>query len=250
MTIHVVTFHTTKSTWSEQPHPLNGFKRPHTEFVDLFLASLRTHEPDATITLLTDMDSDVPGSYDWVIRRDFPQAELTLARFKMQRDFLALLGERLERVVMLDTDILLNGRLGDVFDGGFDMGLTIRDQPMEPGEVEMPYNNGVIFVDCRRRLDGILAFYDEIIRRVQVMHTDLHSWLGTQYAVRDLVGRQTVGTTVEVGAIDFRILPCSTFNHTPRSADECVANRVVLHFKGQFKQLMTDYAETLKVAPV
>ncbi len=235
-----VTFHTTKETWTTRPHPYGGLRRPHTELIDYFLASVRATHPEARVTMLTDRDSPLSAGFDDVVRGDVPQQRLTLARVEMQRAYLGSDAERTP-VVLLDTDTLVVRSLGDVFDGSFDVGVTIRDAPRLPVEIEMPYNIGVMFVD-RTRLDAALSFLEALIERAARMPDDLHAWSGVQYAARDILGRRAVGETVRVGEARVRIFPCTTHNYTPLAPGEQIEGKYVLHFKGQRKELMEQYS--------
>lgn len=245
MTVHVITFHSTKSTWHETPHPYGGLRRPHTELIALFLESIRTWEPDGIVTLLTDAESSISGGFDNVLRCDFLQSELMLARLRMQRTAIEVLGKQRGLIALLDTDTLLIAKLSDVFDGTFDVGITVRDRPVEAFEVAMPYNNGVILVDCRERLSAVLEYFDELISRVEAMEKDLHAWSGNQFAVKELVGVHAAGATISIGRTRIRVFPCSTYNYTPRSPTENVSGKKVLHFKGEYKHLMAQYAQTV-----
>ena len=67
-----------------------------------------------------------------------------------------------------------------------------------------------------------------------------------------------VGTVVESRAIPWQLtsagtnitigkIPCHTYNHTPRAADEKLDGRAVLHFKGKARKFMQGYAEKLGI---
>jgi hypothetical protein len=144
-------------------------------------------------------------------------------------------------IAFLDTDIMVLRCLRQVFEHPFDVGVTIRDRPKFNFERTMPYNNGVIFVrsDLAR---SALGYFVKKLAVLEELGPPTWAWTGNQLAVLQLLGRVEPGSTLQVGRCRVRVFPCSQYNYTPEGPDERVSGQFILHFRGDAKALMANYA--------
>lgn len=152
-----------------------------------------------------------------------------------------------EEMVFLDVDTVMLARFPD-----FDTDLavtwrrTIRDKAGNTAPAGwMPYNYGVLAV--KRSAAGFEAMY-WMLNRVWSMSAKLQQWYGNQIALRHLVGElgdePQAHRTVDLHGQRVRVtlLPCSEWNYTPYEPNEDLSGKGILHFKGQMKEAMRDFA--------
>lgn len=191
-----------------------------------------------------------PDCQIWMSGQDKVTAPMMVANLDSQIDVLRR-APRDEAILFLDTDILLRRPLPF---GNEDMMVTWRDHVSEnEGEKVagvakiMPYNYGV--VGCWNRPVVLEAFLWMRARILQ-MAPMYQQWYGNQLALAQLacapVGefarRRIKWSATDPGTeIGIRYLPCDTFNYTPEAEGEDVADKAVLHFKGNRKHLMAAY---------
>ncbi len=240
--VTVVTFHAPTFLWTERPHRFGGVRLPHTDLVPSFIASIRRFTPDSSIHLIATESAAIdPMNVDTFDVQNIDPARLMLQRLVQQRRALAQIEGP---VAFLDTDILVLRPLSPIFDGTFDIAVTIRDQPRHDFEHSMPYNNGVWFCHgSNRQLE--LDYLDCLIELNSAMEPEAHAWSGNQFAVRDLLGNRTSGERFLHNDLRVSVLPCSTFNYAPERAEEDISSRHILHFRGEAKCLMKTYAANL-----
>jgi hypothetical protein len=218
----------------------------HNALARLSMASVARHDPFAPVM---HMDLDHP-SYDTI--RELPMMLVGLeAAFRVLAD----LGAD-DELVCLDTDTLALGPV-DILDEAADMAVTYRHGEGDEGELfaKMPYNFGVLAF--RGGAGGIEACL-WLRERVRGMAQQWQDWYGNQMALAELLPEAPPEGTIDIvrarlrwgparpgNCIAVRRLPCSTWNYTPRSIDEDVAGKVVLHFKGDRKALMREWATKL-----
>lgn len=159
-------------------------------------------------------------------------------------------------VLFLDADTLITQRLPEFKE---DLLVTWRDKVNgEESQITalMPYNYGVVMVHvCPRIIEAWMWMYQRICR----MADSYQDWYGNQLALSELVGApvksgQKSGTSAIRWAYEGRStpetisvlqLPCEQYNYTPESLEEDVSDKYVLHFKGERKDLMRQYAERM-----
>jgi hypothetical protein len=127
--------------------------------------------------------------------------------------------------LIVDTDVLFMRDVQHVWDRPFDVALTRRTGPaLDPNGVDlaevMPYNTGVMFSRSQafwRRCHELCRGFPEEVQR----------WFGDQYAVR-------------FAAADFSVLelPVDPYNYSPATPEEDVAQRYIVHYKGERKAWM------------
>jgi hypothetical protein len=124
--------------------------------------------------------------------------------------------------MVLDTDVIVKSDLRHVFDLDFDVALTWRDGPIYDPEGNdltraMPINCGVMFSRSPEFWRACLEWCSG---------KDV-GWYADQLAVAAVWKRFNVLR-----------LHCDNFNYTPRSRDEDVSSRYVVHYKGKRKEWM------------
>jgi hypothetical protein len=244
--LKIVTFHTSAETWADDPHPLAGNPTPRPDLILLFAESIRRSNPDARLVLLTDFKTDVPGIFDHIERAPIKQEELMTERFRMQRNWLRRMS-RPTNVAFVDTDTLILEDLSQVFEQTFRLGVTVRDVVRFPWEVVGPYNAGVIFArPIGAPSDG--AVHDALIELIERMEREYSAWCGGQLAMRDLLGRRQPAEVVSIRGVDVRIFSCTTHNYRPTDIGEDIDDRLILHFCGTAKPLITSYARRIGIA--
>jgi hypothetical protein len=241
--IKIITFHTDTVTWDCDPHPYGGYRVPHSNLIPYFLEAAKKNNPFAKTILLTDLETKTSDyGFDKVVRRPISQTQLMLERMRLQYEALAT--NEGDDILFLDTDILILRNISNVFNDDFDLGVTIRDNPIEAPEFTMPYNNGVVFV-AGRASQAISFLWRNLISNVENMNSQLHAWSGNQFAMRDFLGDRKAGDTFTIAGIKTKVFPCSTHNYTPREEEEETHDKWILHFKGNYKWLMPIYAKAL-----
>lgn len=152
-------------------------------------------------------------------------------------------------VLFLDADALLQQAFP--FDDAHDLFVTWRDQVNGDKEIakRIPYNGGVL--GARVTPASIEAFIWLRARMAQ-MTAKNQEWNGDQLALADLLGAYSgsswnsvirwalmdCGTTLKV-----RALPCEKYNYSPNEAGEDVKDKVIVHLKGNRKDLIEHYAK-------
>lgn len=193
--------------------------------------------------------------------RDAENEPAMLANVRMQLHHLQQ-AEPGRWVLFLDADTLATEYSGTLAGlDGSDVIVTWRDKVNgeEAGVASlMPYNYGV--VGCESNAQTIEA-WTWMYNRICHMHDKYQDWYGNQLALAELVGARTrldTGyerrTTPIRWALEGRVLPitieisqvpCEKFNYTPESIEEDVGGKCILHFKGNRKELMREYAKRL-----
>ena len=184
------------------------------KYARLMIASVMEHMPNIDILHLT--DSDTPALTSCIVIRR-PWSHDNPMIFKMEH-----LAELDGEILVLDTDVIVQRTLVDVFRFDFDMALTWRSKKIVDADGNditqlMPYNCGVMFQ--RNKL-----FWKEALRFVSDKDV---GWYADQLAVANL-------------APHFNVLKlhCDNFNYTPKSADDNLSSRYAVHYKGVSRHLM------------
>ncbi len=231
--MRVVTFH----VQTVDAHP--NVRWSHAEYLrllDWMLRSVRRFHPEARLTVLTDAQTDLSPLSIAFERIDHPvdHRRIMLSRAEAQQHFLQTHFD--DDVLFLDSDMLLNGPLTELFEGAdYDIALTVRD------DADMPVNGGFLLLR-HRRAEVARRFFDEYLRLFREVYAGEAAWYGDQRALRDAIGWTGTGATSQVEA-RIRLLPCERYNHTPgdriRKVLRPQGDKRVLHFKGDRKRLMS-----------
>lgn len=227
------------------------------QFVDLArlsIASVRKVDTSAKVYVWTDEPSTTPRIKDVVWQTLEHGRPAMVANLDAQIAALNYL-ERGERVLFLDADVLMRRK----FPWSLvpDLYVTWRDHVNhDPALNEFcktqPYNYGV--VGCHVRPQTLEAFY-WLRARILAMNARNQAWHGNQLALAELVGKAPTKGQADKDIrihwslndrgtfLTVRQLPCEIFNYSPDSADEDVSEKVILHMKGDRKDLMQHFVE-------
>lgn len=248
MLIEFVTFHVAMSG-ADAVHPNQTLAhQEYLSMIDMMFASARLQHPRARRTVLSDARTALDAiarRLDAVERREMDCSQLMLERAVSQERH--LMRSAFDRpMVVLDSDILLNAPLSDLFARDFDVALTWRgDNPAQP-------INGGFMILNNRRPEVVRAFFARYMDlfRGRYAKTDA-GWFGDQLALRDSLGltatEMQAQPMVDVAGCRVLLLPCDTHNFSPANRYAEIVHpapgRAVLHFKGERKRLMAPYWE-------
>jgi hypothetical protein len=249
--VNIFTFHVDMPASAEINYVDIKLKPQEFDYLDIlrrFVQRIREHCPGATVYVVT-----TPGArYAELAAADVRVIELPLdASQPMYERANALLayvrsGAFVRDTAFLDSDALVNRPLQEVFELGFDVGLTYRDTPYL-----MPVNEGVMFLGARRPeavrrfLERRLATYDALADDAFVTgyYGNVKRWRGGQLSLNAAAYHlipHSPYRVYEQGGCRVRMLPGDTFNFASgegeaASSVEHLDDRYVVHFKGNRK---------------
>lgn len=189
----------------------------------IMVASVKRVMPAAKIVQMTDYDTKPVTGVDEVIRKRYD------GRFLMPYRMLHLQDFPESQAIFLDTDVVVHKDLAPVFDEEFDVGLTIRLEPiMGPNGADvtkaMPYNTGVMFSKQTGK-----PFWAEAHQYCLSLPKEAREWWGDQLSVK---------AVADTTSLKVKTFPCDLYNYTPESQNEDLSNKFVVHYKGERKQWM------------
>lgn len=178
--------------------------------------------PSLIILHQTDDKTPVmPGANKWAPLARLHGGEELFGDYRARQ--LCALGD--EPVIIVDTDIIFQADVRDLFEQDFDVALTERSE-MEAGGVISKYIGG--FMLSRSR-----AFWNDVAEVVANQPGPLREWWGIQLAMDEVVAR---------GTHKVLTLPERIFNRAPRDPDD-TQGAAVLHYRGERKKWMLERAE-------
>lgn len=195
----------------------------HLVLADMMIRSVRKTMPEVEIVQLTDERTPQVMGVDRVQRlnSDVPMA------IQCVRHYAACEGDWL----LVDTDVLVQDDVRDVFEEPFDVAVCNRDGTLVDGEEDlqmmkdMPHNIGVMFSRSP-------AFWKEVEEKMQTMTDQRKHWMGNQYAACEVIAS---------GAFTVKILPGIQYNYAAHNRDDRCESASIAHYKGQMrKKLMLD----------
>jgi len=211
--------------------------------IRMMFKSVRCSCPGSTTTLLTNTwNAGRLRSLNLrLIVEDVNANDLMLERAVAQQRYL-LASDMKAPMVLLDSDILLNGSLSEVFQRPFDVALTWRPNH------EMPINGGLILLNNVRPY-VTRAFFARYVSIYKNKYAQQAKWFGDQLSLRDCVGANIAHMNEQIittqDGCRVLLLPCDTYNFSPRNHYRAICSnlpdKVVLHFKGQRKRLMAPF---------
>jgi hypothetical protein len=230
---------------SEQgPHPkANLANLRYVRNIELLFRSVNVFHPHSRLSLMTSARTDLTALKVRYLRLDsrIDAKALMLSRSLAQQHMVNNDDFSLP-IVLIDSDILLNGSLESVFEQDFDVALTWRKS------VNMPINGGLLILN-NRRPDVVRKFFDDFVAIYREKYIDGAGWYGDQLSLRDVCG-VTYGEMrdrklIEINGCKILFLPCDRFNFSPEDSFAAVmapiSNIAVLHFKGYRKRFMEAY---------
>jgi hypothetical protein len=243
--VSIATFYVEIEREGDGPHPnANLENEQYLDMVNMLFMSAQQFHPVCNCIVLTNECTRLGpvSSYcsriNYAVRHD----KMMLDRMGAQRAFF-LNYDFSCPVVMADSDVLINDSLDSVFQQDFDIGLTWRNN------ARMPINGGIMFVN-NRRPSASRRFFTAVHEIYERKYADQAEWYGDQYALRDFLGmtrKEIVNHrgVVETNGCRVLLLPCEQYNYSPDNVMTSITSRfldkLVLHFKGERKELMKLY---------
>jgi hypothetical protein len=192
------------------------FARQDPKYAQVMVASVKRHMPNAEILQLTDDETpEIQGCR--AVRMKW-QGDDAFTIFKLKH-LVWLSGD----VLVLDSDVVVQADLSPVFELPFDVAATWRDGPIKGPKGDditkiMPINTGVMFCRNHGFWSVCLQFCGEHF---------INEWCADQ-----------LSAPAAVRQFNTLRLHCDNFNYTPKSRDEDVSQRLVVHYKGDRKEWM------------
>ncbi len=140
--------------------------------------------------------------------------------------------------VIFSPDALFTRPVDEVFDLGFDMAFTIRDND------KWPINNGVIFLNPDMKI-LIAQWWELAIGLCKGYPTETQDWYGDQLSLYDL---WLTGRHKQLG-LNVCMLPCEVYNASPRNGQDLdtklIKSAYIIHLKGPRKTMMQEYWDAI-----
>jgi hypothetical protein len=213
--------------------------------LEMLFRSARVFHRNAICTLLTDRQTNIAKLSTRFQRRNFliDHQALMLSRALAQFEYVHQF-DFSHPLLLIDSDILVNGSMASVFDIDFDVGLTWRKNKT------MPINGGLIVLN-NRRPEVVRNFFGHFISIYRTAYSDSENsrWYGDQLALRDLINLNLEDFSDEkiimVNGCRVLLLSCDVYNFSPKNKynEICsdLSEKVILHFKGERKRLMAHF---------
>lgn len=185
------------------------------------LLSARAVMPGVEVVQLTDEKTPAVPGVNRVNRR--PHGRMLERRLE---HYASCQGEWL----LLDTDVIVQRDVRDIFERAFDVALTDREwshvSQSDEFMREMPFNTGVAFSRSP-------AFWQAVLETWRGLTTEQQNdWMSEQRAVAHVVRTDTFTVCV---------LPGMVYNYPPTTeTDVGLKDAALVHFKGARKQMMLD----------
>ncbi len=239
--MNFVTFHANRPRGEESVHPNTKLvKKRYMQMIDLMFRSARLFHLEASCTLLTDNSSRinaVTGPYQ-MLYMPIDYSMLMLSRAEAQLKYIEK-ADFLQPMVLIDSDILINGCLKPLLHEDFDVALTWRKS------ASMPINGGVIILN-NKRPEVSIDFFRRFVAIYREQYAEQASWYGDQLVLRDMVGlnhrQMSKSRLVTVDGCKILLLPCDTYNFSPADQLNAIStglpDKLILHFKGRRKRWM------------
>ena len=240
------TFHVDLASYGAtlNPHPnANLLNQQYLRNIELLFRSVNLFHPHSRLLLLTSSNTDcslLKMDYQCLNFEIDPNA-LMLSRLLAQQSLIHN-NNFSTPIVLIDSDILLNGCLEAIFERDFDVALTWRQID------QMPINGGLIILN-NLRPDAVGRFFDDYAKIYFEKYIEEANWYGDQLALKDLCGvtwqEMRDRELIEVNGCKILFLPCERYNFSPSNIlvleNAPITEAVVLHFKGTRKHLMELY---------
>jgi hypothetical protein len=210
----------------------------------MMFGSARLFHADARTAVITDEETsfgNMSTRPDTIARFHMNPQRLMMERAEAQLRYIEQ--SPFDRpIILLDSDILINGSLAPTFEEDFDIAVTWR------ASKRMPINGGLLILN-NRRPEVARSFFARYVRTYQEHYAEQAAWYGDQLALRDCVGlnlkQYATYRLHEVDGCRILLLPCDTHNFSPDNSFGEIAepreDKLVLHFKGERKRLMLPF---------
>ena len=204
-----------------------------TQQATVMVRSFRSHNPEAQIIQVADMDSPAIEGADEVARWPMPDDNIMLFRM---RCFAAL--PTSDRAWFLDTDMLCHRPLTYLGEGRPQAAVCLRQAN---GPIKPTFYQGVDilaqyagktamevypYLGCATMVDDC-DFWSACLTQMENLDPKFHRWFGDQEALRDVVSR---------GDYNVGRLPDGIYACPPERMNASTA--MITHYKGKRKHLM------------
>lgn len=192
---------------------------PHLDFARLMLESVRKSMPGVPVHHFT--DGVCPGLAG-VDKVDRITDAVPMAIRRMMHHA-ACRGEWL----FIDSDIIVQKDVSDVFNDPFDVALTDREGTITNEAAYaavMPYNIGVTF-------SRNPEFWLLVIQYMKTLKMNFQEWEGDQRIICEMVKQKAHPFNV-------KILPGAKYNYPPKSDKDDLSSPSIVHWKGNRKKWM------------
>lgn len=245
--ITFTTFHIENKAGQAKAINLNLNKNLRSQYhtlIDLMFRSAKLFHPQCRRAVLSDERSEfdyLEGGIQ-VFRNPLePGAPMMFNRLASQINYVKQYGAS-TNLVTLDSDILVNGDVEDLFEEDFDIGLTYRLRD------DMPINWGVMFISCRNP-EKVIAFLEKILAVYRANYFTSEDFWCDQYALMDVIDRERFASResdwLNIEGVKIKLLPCDVYNHSPENEaqefTQPLVNEKIIHFKGNRKRFVEDY---------
>jgi hypothetical protein len=188
----------------------------HLDMAKHLIASVKKAMPDVDVFQLTDgVTPCQDGARAIRLHDDVPMAVRRMALHA------SLPGEWL----FVDTDVVFQKDVRDVFDSPFDIAVTDRVGSAwehSPDVKHMPYNMGVTFSRNPK-------FWERAKEILLTLPSELQAWVGDQLVVCELQKQFRT-----------KVLPGHIYNFTPWERTDDRSHAAIVHYKGQRKSWLCD----------
>jgi hypothetical protein len=217
---------------------------PH-QILEALIGSVSRAMPACEKFILTDESTLIPANIDaQILRFPLPSDRLMESRMFAWRNFLL---QNQGHVLFLDSDILVQADLTDIFRHPFDAALTYRH------EMRWPINAGVVGFHAERPKQRV-DFMDRCIHIYRTKYSHAGAWGGDQDALREMVAgvdlRQDDVFHARTNGFDILFLPCAHYNFS--TSDEAMdgdyPDKAILHYKGRRKYAMLPAWQRIQTA--
>ncbi len=223
------------------------YENNYVAMIDMLFRSVSIFHFDCKKVVLTDFEtnlSSLPNDID-IFRMELDPEQVMLSRLRSQIHYVKN-HDLSSDLVLLDSDMLINGNLNSLFEQCFDIGLTYR------GYRDMPINGGIIFIPENGKQQAA-SFLEKAYNIYKSNYYEHSTWWGDQYALIEAIGHDNFfQRSSDVVCVDNNtkvlLLPCDLYNFSPKNKFRAIATELkeqkIIHFKDSRKRLMYPYWNT------
>jgi hypothetical protein len=212
--------------------------------INLLFRSASIFHPDCKKVILTDKKTDwshLDGNIE-IHRFKMDQKQLMLSRLIAQINYLKN-HDFSSDLILIDSDMLVNGNLESLFKNNFDIALTYRHN-----KFKMPINGGIIFISKNKKQKA-LKFMQTMLKIFKSNYYRHNAWWGDQEALIDIVGYKNFinrkSNIMNTENIKILLLPQKKYNFSPANRMSSIffklKNKKIIHFNGERKRFMPFY---------
>lgn len=208
--------------------------RLYREMAEACFDSARRAMPDAELLLMTDADTEPMRQVDRVMAAKTKCPADRVVGFKGR--MMALHGIDTDGpVVFSDADVIFNRPIAGEMDGEWDIGIMYRE-----GMPSQPYNDGIVY---SKSTAGAKEFWRRYVRLLADLPDAMQHWWASQYAFALACGVDgRPGDILQIGPSKVAVFDMGLHAPAPGVKPQGVTDSFCVHFKGNRKGWMLDYA--------